>query len=184
MRATVRKAVSHAALSRDSPAAATLSDHPPLHHDKKREKHMERRRLLSRLALLSMLGVTPSVRPEESKKPLKIMFKSAWGSDDPTKAAFAFLHGNALAEAGMAAARRSSREGGSQQGPDLRVRCLFARARNHRLRSLPVGCQVRKPYDICVTCRVGGSDHHGVTREPPITPRLHSKLSSTQRAAI
>jgi predicted peroxiredoxin len=28
------------------------------------------------------------------------MFKSAWGSDDPTKAAFAFLHGNALAEAG------------------------------------------------------------------------------------
>jgi predicted peroxiredoxin len=28
------------------------------------------------------------------------MFKSAWGSDDPTKAAFAFLHGTALAEAG------------------------------------------------------------------------------------
>lgn len=26
--------------------------------------------------------------------------KSAWGSDDPTKAAFAFLHGTALAEAG------------------------------------------------------------------------------------
>jgi hypothetical protein len=37
---------------------------------------------------------------EEPQKPLKIMFKSAWGSDDPTKAAFAFLHGNALAEAG------------------------------------------------------------------------------------
>jgi predicted peroxiredoxin len=30
----------------------------------------------------------------------KILIKSAWGSDDPTKAAFAFLHGNALAEAG------------------------------------------------------------------------------------
>jgi predicted peroxiredoxin len=30
----------------------------------------------------------------------KILVKSAWGSDDPTKAAFAFLHGNALAEAG------------------------------------------------------------------------------------
>jgi len=28
------------------------------------------------------------------------MMKSAWGSDDPTKAAFPFLHGNALAEAG------------------------------------------------------------------------------------
>lgn len=30
----------------------------------------------------------------------KILIKSAWGSDDPTKPAFAFLHGNALAEAG------------------------------------------------------------------------------------
>jgi predicted peroxiredoxin len=32
----------------------------------------------------------------------KVLVKSAWGSDDPTKAAFAFLHGNALAEAGHA----------------------------------------------------------------------------------
>jgi predicted peroxiredoxin len=32
--------------------------------------------------------------------PLKIMLKSAWGSDDPTKAAFPFSHGHALAEAG------------------------------------------------------------------------------------
>jgi predicted peroxiredoxin len=31
---------------------------------------------------------------------LKIFMKSAWGSDDPTKAAFPFLHGTALAEAG------------------------------------------------------------------------------------
>jgi predicted peroxiredoxin len=30
----------------------------------------------------------------------KILVKSAWGSDDPTKAAFPFLHSNALAEAG------------------------------------------------------------------------------------
>ena len=30
----------------------------------------------------------------------KVLVKSAWGSDDPTKAAFPFLHGNALAEAG------------------------------------------------------------------------------------
>ena len=28
------------------------------------------------------------------------MVKSAWGSDDPTKAAFPFLHANALAAAG------------------------------------------------------------------------------------
>ena len=35
-----------------------------------------------------------------AKKPLNIMMKSAWGSDDPTKAAFPFLHGLALSEAG------------------------------------------------------------------------------------
>ena len=62
---------------------------------------MERRGLLSRLAFLPLLaGVARSAGAEETRKPLKIMFKSAWGSDDPTKAAFAFLHGNALAEAG------------------------------------------------------------------------------------
>ena len=31
---------------------------------------------------------------------MKMLVKSAWGSDDPTKAAFPFLHANALAEAG------------------------------------------------------------------------------------
>ena len=31
---------------------------------------------------------------------MKVLVKSAWGSDDPTKGAFAFLHSNALAEAG------------------------------------------------------------------------------------
>lgn len=31
---------------------------------------------------------------------MKVLVKSAWGSDDPTKAAFAFLHANAIAEAG------------------------------------------------------------------------------------
>ena len=30
----------------------------------------------------------------------KILIKSAWGSDDPTKASFAFLHANAFAAAG------------------------------------------------------------------------------------
>lgn len=34
---------------------------------------------------------------------MKILVKSAWGSDDPTKAAFPFLHANALVEAGHAA---------------------------------------------------------------------------------
>ena len=31
---------------------------------------------------------------------MKILIKSAWGSDDPTKAAFPFLHANAFAEEG------------------------------------------------------------------------------------
>ena len=31
---------------------------------------------------------------------MKVLVKSAWGSDDPTKAAFAFLHANAFADAG------------------------------------------------------------------------------------
>ena len=31
-----------------------------------------------------------------------VLIKSAWGSDDPTKAAFPFLHANAFAEAGHA----------------------------------------------------------------------------------
>ncbi len=62
---------------------------------------VERRGLLSRLAFLPFLaGVAANAGASPTKTPLKIMFKSAWGSDDPTKAAFAFLHGNALAEAG------------------------------------------------------------------------------------
>lgn len=30
----------------------------------------------------------------------RVLLKSAWGSDDPTKASFPFLHANAFAEAG------------------------------------------------------------------------------------
>ena len=60
---------------------------------------MLRRFFLSRLAALPLasLPVKPAAEP---RKKLKVMMKSAWGSDDPTKAAFAFLHGHALAEAG------------------------------------------------------------------------------------
>jgi predicted peroxiredoxin len=32
----------------------------------------------------------------------RILVKSAWGSDDPTKASFAFIHANAFADAGHA----------------------------------------------------------------------------------
>jgi predicted peroxiredoxin len=62
---------------------------------------MERRRLLARFAALPLLaGLSATGSAVEQKRPLNIMMKSAWGSDDPTKAAFPFLHGNALAEAG------------------------------------------------------------------------------------
>ena len=65
---------------------------------------MERRRLLSRLAAVPLLaGITAAASGATQAGPkqrLKVMMKSAWGSDDPTKAAFPFLHGNALAEAG------------------------------------------------------------------------------------
>jgi predicted peroxiredoxin len=61
---------------------------------------MARRRFLAQLAGLPFLAIGTKAKAEESKKPLKIMMKSAWGSDDPTKAAFPFLHGHALAEAG------------------------------------------------------------------------------------
>ena len=60
---------------------------------------MARRQFLAQLLGLPFLSM--AAKPEEpKKKPLKIMMKSAWGSDDPTKAAFPFLHGLALAEAG------------------------------------------------------------------------------------
>jgi predicted peroxiredoxin len=64
---------------------------------------MSRRLFFSKLAALPFmaLGATAaqSETPSTSKK-LKIMMKSAWGSDDPTKAAFPFAHGLALSEAG------------------------------------------------------------------------------------
>ena len=60
---------------------------------------MSRRLFLSRLAALPLLSVLGH-GTEPTHKPLKIMMKSAWGSDDPTRASFAFAHGLALADAG------------------------------------------------------------------------------------
>ena len=64
---------------------------------------MARRLFLSRLAHLAALPfvvASGSLQGQATHKSLKILMKSAWGSDDPTKAAFPFLHGLALAEAG------------------------------------------------------------------------------------
>jgi len=65
---------------------------------------VRRRQLLSRLPPwlgLGLLGVGASATQVAAQhKQLKIMIKSAWGSDDPTRASFPFVHGLALAEAG------------------------------------------------------------------------------------
>jgi len=50
---------------------------------------------------LGLLGFGAAKAQESAgHKPLKIMIKSAWGSDDPTRASFPFVHGLALADAG------------------------------------------------------------------------------------
>jgi predicted peroxiredoxin len=61
---------------------------------------MQRRSLIRRLAVLPLFASLSSAATQPEHRTLKIMMKSAWGSDDPTKAAFPFLHGHALAEAG------------------------------------------------------------------------------------
>ena len=64
---------------------------------------MFRRQLLSRLPLFGIgLFTMRSAGAQEAvgHKTLKIMIKSAWGSDDPTRASFPFAHGLALADAG------------------------------------------------------------------------------------
>jgi hypothetical protein len=63
------------------------------------EVNMARRSFLRQLITLPFLGMS-SWGQTPTHKPLNIMMKSAWGSDDPTKAAFPFLHGLALNEAG------------------------------------------------------------------------------------
>jgi predicted peroxiredoxin len=63
---------------------------------------MVRRRLLSQLACLPFfaLGAARAQEAPKTSKALKIMMKSAWGSDDPSRASFPFAHGLALADAG------------------------------------------------------------------------------------
>ena len=60
---------------------------------------MARRSFLLQMMSLPFAGLS-ALGQTTTRKPLNIMMKSAWGSDDPTKAAFPFLHGLALSEAG------------------------------------------------------------------------------------
>lgn len=59
---------------------------------------MARRQFFRSLAAIPLLALAG--RSHEAPKKLHIMMKSAWGSDDPTRASFAFNHGLALAGAG------------------------------------------------------------------------------------
>jgi len=65
---------------------------------------MIRRQLLTKLPRLLGLGLlglgSTNAQVTAPHKSLKIMIKSAWGSDDPTRAFFPFVHGLALADAG------------------------------------------------------------------------------------
>ncbi len=61
---------------------------------------MIRRSFLKRLAVLPLAAAAVPSPAGAAGAKLKIMIKSAWGSDDPTKAAFPFLHADALSEAG------------------------------------------------------------------------------------
>src|SRR5215467_9389349 len=61
---------------------------------------MARRSFLRQLLALPFAGAVSGFAQNSSRKKLNVMMKSAWGSDDPTKAAFPFLHGLALSEAG------------------------------------------------------------------------------------
>jgi predicted peroxiredoxin len=52
------------------------------------------------MPLLAGLAPAAEAQAPKATRPLNVMMKSAWGSDDPTKAAFPFLHGHALLSAG------------------------------------------------------------------------------------
>ena len=60
---------------------------------------MIRRSFLKKLVALPLVAATSAV-PAATEPKLKILMKSACGSDDPTKAAFPFLLGDALSDAG------------------------------------------------------------------------------------
>jgi hypothetical protein len=64
----------------------------------RQEKIMARRQFFRSLAAIPLLAL-PSTA-QDAKKKLHVMMKSAWGSDDPTRASFAFNHALALADAG------------------------------------------------------------------------------------
>jgi hypothetical protein len=67
----------------------------------KRKNNIKRRNVFTCLAAAPLLAANllGGQEPHKTQK-LKIMMKSAWGLDDPTRASFPFVHGLALASPG------------------------------------------------------------------------------------
>ena len=62
---------------------------------------MHRRTLFSWLTGLPLAALASLQSPKlPLARKLKIVMRSSWGSDDPTRASFPFIHGLVLAEAG------------------------------------------------------------------------------------
>jgi hypothetical protein len=59
---------------------------------------MARRKFLSQLLGLPLLAL--GAKAQDAKKTLKIMMRSSWGTDDPTRASFVFAHALVLSDAG------------------------------------------------------------------------------------
>ena len=59
---------------------------------------MARRKFLSQLLSFPFLAL--GTKAQESKKTLRIMMRSSWGTDDSTRASFVFAHALALSDAG------------------------------------------------------------------------------------
>jgi hypothetical protein len=65
--------------------------------------NMSRRSVLTQIAAFPLVvAASSSSMAAEPKAPLKIMMKSAWGSDGPTKAAFPFLHARGVTDTDLA----------------------------------------------------------------------------------
>jgi len=113
---------------------------------------------------------------------MRILIKSAWGSDDPTKAAFPLLHANAFAEAGheaqifllgeavspdahasgecggagwMAATSRGLEPNDCAEGPDSRLNRVLTGPWGPGHGSRREECDVCEPVDACGPGRVG-----------------------------
>src|SRR5580704_3585326 len=146
---------------------------------------MARRQFLTQLIGLPFLA-SGRASAQEAKKPLKIMMKSAWGPDDPTRAAFPFAHGLVLAEAGhevqifllaeatsldakvdgerdsagwLAAAERNARQGRGKTHSDLCLRSLLPGPWGHGNRLESMGSKIWESGDLCLARAVGGPDN-------------------------